>query len=76
MTYSIVPIVNATSYNWTVPPGASIVTGSNTNSITVDFLNNAVSGNVTVYGVNFCGNGPSSQLPVTVNAMPVANAGK
>ena len=73
--YSIAPLLNATSYNWTVPSGATIATGSGTNAITVDYSNNAVSGNITVQGVNVCGAGPLSQLPVTVNPLPAANAG-
>jgi hypothetical protein len=73
--YSIAPVSNATGYGWTVPGGAAIVNGGNTNSIMVDYSTAAVSGNVTVYGLNDCGNGPVSLLPVTVNALPVANAG-
>jgi hypothetical protein len=73
--YSIAPLLNATSYIWSVPPGASVVSGNNTNAISVDFSTIATSGNVSVYGVNVCGNGPSSQIPVTVNVLPVANAG-
>jgi hypothetical protein len=73
--YSIATIPNATGYNWTVPEGAVITTGQNTNAITVDYSTGAVSGNVSVSGVNNCGSGPSSQLFVTVNALPVADAG-
>ena len=73
--YSISPMPNITGYSWTVPPGASISGGNNTNSITVDYLSGATSGNVTVMGINECGNGPVSSLPVTVNVLPVANAG-
>ena len=75
IAYSVNPLTNAIAYIWSVPAGATIITGSNTNSITVDFSNNAVSGNVIVNGVSLCGNGPASQLPVTVNALPIANAG-
>jgi len=75
VAYSVAPIINATSYNWTIPPGAIISGGGNTNSIVVDFPAGSTSGIVSVYGVNPCGNGPSSQLPVTVNALPVADAG-
>jgi hypothetical protein len=74
-TYNVAPLANVSGYNWTVPAGAAIVSGLNTNSITVDFSANAVSGNITVCGINPCGNCPLSQLPVTVNPLPVANAG-
>ncbi len=75
VSYSIAPIPNAESYNWTVPYGAAIVTGNNTNSILVDFSTNANTGVISVDGINACGNGPVSQLPVTVNTIPLANAG-
>lgn len=74
VSYSVTPVANTLGYNWTVPSGASIITGQNTNSITVDYSMSAVSGNITVYGFNQCGNGPASSLPVTVNVLPVANA--
>jgi hypothetical protein len=41
----------------------------------VDFSSAAVSGNITVSGLNICGFGPASQLPVSVNPLPVSNAG-
>jgi hypothetical protein len=73
VVYSVDPIANATSYTWTVPTGATIVAGQNTNSITVDFAMNAQSGNITVVGSNSCGNGiPSPNFPVTVNVIPNA----
>ena len=71
--YSVAPITNATSYTWTVPPGAIIVGASNTSSITVDFGAGASSGNVTVYGTNNCGNGNvSPNFAVMVYAIPPA----
>jgi len=71
--YSVAPIANATSYFWTIPAGASIVGSSNTNSITVDFGPAAVSGNITVYGTNSCGNGTvSPNFAVMVNPIPPA----
>lgn len=73
--YSVNPMTNVTGYNWTVPTGAVIANGNNTNSVSVNFGNTASSGNITVNGVNECGNGPVSSLPVTVNPQPVANAG-
>ena len=67
--YSVVAIPGVTGYSWTVPPGAMITAGSNTNSITVTFGN--TSGNVTVCGINVCGNGPVSTLAITVTPVPV-----
>jgi len=68
VAYSVAPIPNATGYVWTLPTGATIATGPNTNSITVNFSFTAVSGNITVYGTNTFGNGaPSPNFAVTVN---------
>lgn len=69
-TYSITAIPTATSYNWTLPTGASITSGSGTNSISVSYSTSAVSGNITVAAVNLCGVGNAATLPVTVNALP------
>ena len=71
VVYSVGAISNATSYIWTVPSGASVMAGSGTNSITVNYSTSAVSGNISVYGSNACGDGTASSLPVTVNPIPV-----
>ena len=69
--YSVPVIANATDYIWTLPPGATITAGANTNNITVDFNSSASSGVVTVQGSNICGIGPvSADFAVTVNSLP------
>jgi hypothetical protein len=69
VTYTVPAIANATGYVWSMPAGASIATGAGTNNITVDFSAAAVSGNITVYGTNDCGNGAvSPSFAVTVIA--------
>jgi gliding motility-associated-like protein len=73
-TYSVTSIAQATGYTWAVPAGATIISGSNTNTIEVQYSVKAISGNITVYGTNGCGNGPVSTLPVVVNTVP-ANPG-
>lgn len=70
VTYSVPSILNATTYNWTLPPGAVISSGTGTNSITADFTNVTGSGNVTVAGVNSCGSGTSASLAVSVGLLP------
>jgi hypothetical protein len=71
ITYSVSPVSNATAYIWTLPPGATNVNGATTNTILVDYANNAASGNMFVYGNNVCGNGGSSPaFPVTVTSLP------
>lgn len=72
--YTVPPITDATAYIWTLPAGATITAGTNTNSITVDFSLSAVSGNMNVQGSSSCGNGPvSADYPVTVNPLPVTS---
>lgn len=69
--YSVTPITNATDYVWTLPSGGTITSGNNTNTITVSYSSGALSGNVSVYGTSICGNGATSQIAVTVNALTV-----
>ena len=71
VVYSVAAISDADEYFWTLPAGATIVSGEGTNSITVDFAANAVSGVIKVFGSNECGNGGSSpNLNVTVATIP------
>ncbi len=71
VTFSILPIPNASNYHWSLPPGAEITSGANTNSITVSFTANALSGETTVYGSSECGNGAiSPPFPLTLNSAP------
>jgi hypothetical protein len=73
VAYSTTPILNASTYVWTLPAGATIATGAGTNSITVNFAANASSGNITVYGNNLCGNGSmSTPFSVSISALPSA----
>ncbi len=58
--YSVATVTGSTGYVWLVPAGSTIISGSNTASITVDFSANAASGTFKVYGTNICGNGISS----------------
>jgi hypothetical protein len=65
--YQVPPIPNATGYSWTLPFGGTITSGANTNTITVCYASNAVSGNVSVNGTSSCGNGSTSTLFVSSN---------
>lgn len=56
VVYTIPEIKNASGYNWILPPGATISSGHNTNSITVDFIH-VTRGDIRVVGTNECGNG-------------------
>jgi hypothetical protein len=75
VNYNVPVISGATGYTWTLPTGVSISAGTNTNSITVNYASNALSGNIVVMGTNTCGNGTvSSPFAVNVNSTP-ATAG-
>jgi hypothetical protein len=64
VNYSINPVSGATSYNWSVPSGASITLNTGTN-IQVSY--GTQSGNVSVSASNSCGTSALSILPVTTN---------
>ena len=69
--FSVEPIVNATDYIWTVPMGAAITSGGNTNEISVTFSSDASDGSVSVYGYNQYGYGSlSPPFPILVNSPP------
>ncbi|MFN5182526.1 MAG: beta strand repeat-containing protein, partial [Bacteroidota bacterium] len=68
-TYTVAAVSGATSYLWTLPTGWTGT--STTNSITVTVGSAGQNGNITVRGVNTCGNGPTSTLAVT-SVGPVA----
>ena len=53
--YSIVGLVGASSYIWTVPAGATLIGPSNGISITVSFSAAYTTGLITVKSVNTCG---------------------
>jgi GH18 family chitinase/PKD repeat protein len=69
--YSISTVTGATSYTWEVPTGATIASGTGTNSITVNFTS-AVSGNLSVTPVNGCGNGTKNTISIVVNDLPAS----
>jgi len=70
VNYSVLSIPNATDYVWTLPPGATMTSGNNTNTILVDFSTSALSGIMSVIGSNECGNGiPSADFYITVSPL-------
>jgi len=72
VSYSTSNILNATSYVWSVPTGATITSGQGTTMIQVDFTG-ASSGIISVRGHNSCGDGQSTPISVTVNQAPSLN---
>ncbi len=72
--FSVLLIPETISYEWTLPEGAVITDGEETNSIMVYFGLNAVSGNIHVYGENRCGKGAESFKEIIVD--PCAGIGE
>jgi hypothetical protein len=72
VTYSVGISPSATTYLWSVPAGASIVSGNLTSSIVVNFGADASSGMITVQGSNNCDIGAGSYYYVTANPVPTA----
>ncbi|KDN56606.1 Ig-like domain-containing protein [Flavobacterium seoulense] len=71
--YSVNPVTNATSYNWTLPANWTIISGSGTNSITVNIPNNGATGNVSVNAANTgCGTSNSISQWVVVSSATIA----
>lgn len=68
--YSVPAITGADSYNWTIPSGATFVSGYNTNSIQVNFGPAATGGTISVSGANACGMGASSSLVAKFDSLP------
>ncbi|MBN2520591.1 MAG: T9SS type A sorting domain-containing protein [Bacteroidales bacterium] len=73
LTYQVSEIENASSYLWTLPSGAT--GNSSTNSIAVSFGSDAVSGEITVKGINTFVEGKSSSLSISILPQPNIFAG-
>lgn len=65
VAYTTPVIPGAVAYNWTVPNGATVVSGQGTNSVVVNFGTN--SGDVSVASLNGCGTSTYYNMPVTVS---------
>jgi uncharacterized protein (TIGR02145 family) len=70
VVFSVPSVANATSYVWSLLPGMTLVSGAGTNTITVDLSFGVVSGNISVHGHNYCGDGPSSSFLLTIYPIP------
>jgi hypothetical protein len=71
IVYTVPAVPWATGYLWTLPPGALIVSGLNSDSITVDFPQGTIPGPMHVTASNDCGYSPSSpDLNILVNTTP------
>jgi len=70
VSYAVGAILNATIYNWVLPTGATIQSGTGTSSITVNFSAVAQSGNISVSGSNANCTGTASVLAITILPVP------
>ncbi len=68
LTYSIAAVPEATSYIWTVPPGAVITGGSSTNEITVNF--GTTDGEICVQTENSCGRSEAVCASIVMTETP------
>ncbi|HSY62363.1 MAG TPA: T9SS type A sorting domain-containing protein, partial [Cytophaga sp.] len=68
--YSIPPLASATEYAWSLPNGASIISGANTNMITVSFA--TTGGSIQVTPINTCGSGTASVKSITITPIGTA----
>jgi len=75
LVYSVTDDSNTISYNWTIPSGYTITSGSGTHSITVTATTTAVTGDFIVTATNPCGTSASSTLEVTIGDVALATAG-
>lgn len=66
-TYSVPLESNVTSYQWTLPTGATGT--STTNSISVTYSINTVPGNITVKRLNTCGTSTDTVLPISISTI-------
>lgn len=72
-----IPLIQyADGYVWELPVGYIMTSGGNSNRITVDIDENAISGIIRVYGVNSCGNSiQKSEILVNVSPLPATVVG-
>jgi ligand-binding sensor domain-containing protein len=72
-TFTVSPVKGATSYEWTLPAGAT--GSSNSNSIQVSFGSNAISGMISVKAKNIYGTGNPSGSYILVEKNKPGTAG-
>jgi hypothetical protein len=71
--YTIAAVVDASSYTWTVPVGATIVSGQGSTSIDVTFGTNT--GSIAVSSSNMCGTSTSTSIAITLSSAAPATPG-
>jgi hypothetical protein len=74
VTYSIATVARASSYLWTVPAGATVVSGQGTNIVSVEFSAGFTGGPITVSAVNGCGSSPVRSRNISLNILPASTS--
>lgn len=72
VSYSISAVSGATTYTWTAPPGASIVSGQGTTTVGITYTAGSSSGNISVTAGNGSCNTAPGTLAITVGSTAVA----
>ena len=68
LTYSIAAVINATSYNWTAPTGATISAGQGTTIVSLTFNSGfTATSSLSVKATNGCGTSSSRTISISRN---------
>jgi hypothetical protein len=68
-TYSVALVARAYAYNWTMPTGATVISGAGTNVVTVQYGAGFTGGTMSVTASNQCGTSASRTRTVTLNSL-------
>lgn len=75
-TYSVAPVEFATTYLWTAPVGATILSGQGSTSVEIAFPDGFISGTLSVKASNCVGSSTAKSLALTrVTAVPALISG-
>jgi hypothetical protein len=76
VSYSVLPVPNATSYLWTASNGATVAGPANLSAVSIDFPSSYTTSTLSVVAINSCGTGAARTLVVSgASAMPGAISG-
>jgi subtilisin-like proprotein convertase family protein len=67
VSYLAAVSTGATSYNWTIPSGTTIVSGQGTRTLNLQFNSSFTGGIISVVAVNSCGSSATTTRSLTLN---------
>lgn len=67
VSYLAAVSTGATSYNWTIPSGTTIVSGQGTRTLNLQFNSSFTGGTISVIAVNSCGSSATTTRSITLN---------